>query len=63
MYFLAVLFIVDKRIKLNKVEIKKDLNLGQKIDKNRCGPQFDPDQRVRSGGHLEGMKRCRTTFH
>ncbi len=31
-----------------------------KINKCRCGLQFGPDQRVRQGGHLEGMKRGRT---
>jgi hypothetical protein len=31
--------------------------------KRRCGPQFCPDQRVRRGGHLEGMKRVKTAYH
>ena len=30
-----------------------DQSLGQKIDKNRCGPQFGPDQRVQRGWHLD----------
>jgi hypothetical protein len=29
----------------------------------RCGPQFGPDERVRRGGHREGMKMGRTAFH
>ncbi len=27
------------------------------IDKKMRGPQFGPDQRVRRGGHLEGIKK------
>ncbi len=40
-----------------------DLSLGKKIDNNRCGPQFVPDQRVRREGHLEGMKRSSNARH
>ncbi len=47
---------------MNKEEIKKDQSLGWKIDKNRRGPQFSPDQRVRRGGHFEGMKRGRNAY-
>ncbi len=44
------------------MEIYKD-KLGQKIDKNRCGPQFGSDQRVRRGGSLEGIERGCTASH
>jgi hypothetical protein len=30
--------------------------------RRRCGPQVGPDQRVRRGVHLEGMKRGRTAY-
>ncbi len=40
-----------------------DQSLGQKIDKNRCGPQFGPDQKVQRGGYLEGLKRGRNALH
>jgi hypothetical protein len=45
------------------VEIFKYKSLDQKIGKNRCGPQFGPDQRVQRGGDLEGIKRGRTVYH
>ncbi len=63
MYFHTVLFIVDYRIQLNKVEIKKDQRLGQRIDEKDAGPQFGPDQWVLRGEHLEIMKRDRTAYH
>ncbi len=40
-----------------------DQSLGQKIDKNRCGPQFGPDQREQRVGYLEGMKRGKNAYH
>ncbi len=40
-----------------------DQSLGQKIYKNRCGPQFGPDQRARRGEHLERMIRGRNACH
>ncbi len=39
------------------MKIEKDQGFGQKVDKISCGPQFGPDQRVRRGGHFEGMKK------
>jgi hypothetical protein len=50
--------LINGSSKIIKVEIKD----GPKLDKNRSGPQFGPDQRVQRGGHLEGMKRDRTAY-
>ncbi len=44
-------------------EIWKEQSLGMKIDKNRCGPQFGPDEKVHRRGHLEGMKMGRNAYH
>ncbi len=51
-----MLFILDKRIKWNKVEIKKDESLGQKIDKKDAGHGLVQINGCKEEGNLKEWK-------